>query len=194
MTPWLHSSLPLCAQAADGWVQWAGFAAAATYPVGWVGSTHLRGCRRGLLPGNFLYKNVHSLHHKSYNPTAFSGAHTWRDRHTWLLLGAPINRHKHASGRVDRLLQRLRHSCLLWATPPPPLRFRRTSSCTGCIAPHVVLHWLHSAARCLALVALRRTSSCTGCIASRVVLHWLRSAESRLRRNAAVTRRSPSAA
>jgi sterol desaturase/sphingolipid hydroxylase (fatty acid hydroxylase superfamily) len=23
--------------------------------------------------GRFLYKHVHSLHHKSYNPTAFSG-------------------------------------------------------------------------------------------------------------------------
>jgi 4-alpha-methyl-delta7-sterol-4alpha-methyl oxidase len=23
--------------------------------------------------GKFLYKNIHSLHHKSYNPTAFSG-------------------------------------------------------------------------------------------------------------------------
>jgi hypothetical protein len=30
---------------------------------------------KGMVPdvGRFLYKHVHSLHHKSYNPTAFSG-------------------------------------------------------------------------------------------------------------------------
>lgn len=30
---------------------------------------------KGMVPdvGRFLYKYIHSLHHKSYNPTAFSG-------------------------------------------------------------------------------------------------------------------------
>lgn len=36
----------------------------------WFAKNH-----KGLIPdvGRFLYRYVHSLHHKSYNPTAFSG-------------------------------------------------------------------------------------------------------------------------
>ena len=33
----------------------------------------IKGVPRSLDPGRFLYRHVHALHHKSYNPTAFSG-------------------------------------------------------------------------------------------------------------------------